>query len=386
MIYLITGVPGSGKTLYAISTLVSKLLSEKIKDKSGAEIKRRLLVDGVPDLIMEHETLAPMVEYDGPQVVNGVKQEWACDGDGLLNWSRWCKPGDLILIDEVQRYWRPRGMGSKPPDMIKMLETHRHFGVDFIIITQNPMLIDQNVRRLVGRHQHVRRLFGMARAIIYDWDSCSMDVNRTKGATTSTWGYPKKAYELYKSSALHLKQRQKIPLWLAVPVLALIGMIAIAPTAFATLSGAMSGRGLGNHAAPVVSAAASAPGRDLVTMVPPIAAAAAPIAAAAAPVVALAASAPGASVDAPKFAGCIQAAGRCGCFDSKGVKIEVVAAVCKDTFASVPSNLHPLELIAGPVDLERAAGDAAVFADLKLLKKYPFTDRRESGVSGASRP
>ncbi len=159
MIYLITGVPGSGKTLYAVSTLVKKLLDEKITTKTGQDIKRRLVTDGIPDLVIPHETMAERVEPP-PQVKGEPPPADPNTGDGLHNWWTWCKPGDVLVIDEVQRYWRPRGMGVKPPPEIAMLETHRHLGVDFVIITQNAMLIDQNVRRLVGRHLNVRRLFG----------------------------------------------------------------------------------------------------------------------------------------------------------------------------------------------------------------------------------
>lgn len=254
MIYLITGVPGSGKTLYAVSTLVQKLAAEKLK-KRGKEIERRVIVDGIPDLVIPHERMA---EVDDETMTG--------DGDSILNWPHWCKPGDILVIDEVQRYWRPRGMGTKPPEMIKALETHRHLGVDFVLITQNPMLIDQNVRRLVGRHQHIRRLFGLQRAVIYDWDGCSVDVHRTKSATVTMWGYPKSAYDLYKSSELHTKQRQKIPPWIVVPVLGLILGIFVAPTAFSTIKGVTTGKGIHSslqppkdQAAPIPSAVASAP-------------------------------------------------------------------------------------------------------------------------------
>jgi len=159
MIYLITGVPGSGKTLYAVSTLVQKLAAEKIVGKDGKETTRRVVVDGIPDLVMPHEMMAPLPEPDTFTVVNGggpkVGDLQPREGNGVWNWYEWCKPGDVIVIDEVQRHWRPRGMGSKVPPEIAALETHRHKGVDFVIVTQNPMLIDGNARRLVGRaHPH----------------------------------------------------------------------------------------------------------------------------------------------------------------------------------------------------------------------------------------
>jgi len=315
MIYLITGVPGSGKTLYAVSTLVKTLLAQKLRHR-GKDLQRRLVVDGVPDLVLPHELMAPLVEDD--------RGALTCEGQGLTNWYSWCKPGDVILVDEVQRYWRPRGLGTKPPDMIKHLETHRHLGVDFVVITQNPMLIDQNVRRLVGRHQHVRRLFGLARAAIYDWDGCSVDVHRTKSATMSLWSYPKSAYSLYKSSELHTKQKQKIPPWLVVPVLALIGGLAVAPTAFGTLSGAMTGKGI-SQTPPAYS----------------VAAAVTPPASSSTPVDAPPASSTGEEGTAPasstplELSGCVyRPDAGCRCYTDKGKRVDADPDMCGDLAAA----------------------------------------------------
>lgn len=361
MIYLITGVPGSGKTLYAVSTLVQKLMAEKIKGKDGVEKSRRVVVDGIPNLLIPHEQMSTLTEDD--------KGNFSCDGDGLLTWPKWCQPGDVLVVDEVQRYWRPRGMGTKPPDMIKALETHRHLGVDFVIITQNPMLIDQNVRRLIGRHQHVRRLLGMARAVIYDWDGCSMDVNRTKTATTTMWSYPKSAYKLYKSSELHTKQRQKIPLWLAVPVVALIGGLMVAPQAFSTMRGAMTGKGV--SAAAVAPAAASSAPSSAVALgalaLPPASVASAPLAAASAPV--LASAVP---VVEHKFAGCISTPKKCGCFDAGGLTFEVAAGFCESHIlgSSVPGQKADISHI--PTFAERQVttqADSDVLAFMQRNRK-----------------
>jgi zona occludens toxin len=260
MIYLITGVPGSGKSLYAVSTLLKKLLSEKVVHEDGTTIERRLCIDGIPDLLLPHELLAKRPEGELRKVPNGpVVDAPAGEGNGLWNWFEWCKPGDVIVADEVQRHWRPRGMGVKPPAEISMLETHRHFGVDFVLITQNAMLLDQNVRRLVGRHLHVRRVFGGARAIVYDWDGCQTDTTRTAGAVRSIWSYPKSAYKLYKSSELHTKQHQKIPLWMAFPVVVLGLAVFVGPKAYSALSGSMTGKGIPGAAAGVSKAGVPAP-------------------------------------------------------------------------------------------------------------------------------
>ncbi len=91
----------------------------------------------------------------------------------VQNWWLWCKPGDLIAVDEAQ-FLAPRGaMGRKPPYWIQALEIHRHYGVDFIIITQHPQLIDTTIRNLVGLHRHVRSVLGSPVCMVYVWDHAS---------------------------------------------------------------------------------------------------------------------------------------------------------------------------------------------------------------------
>lgn len=190
MIILITGVPGSGKTLYT----VSELLNKQFKD-------RPLYINGIPDLLIPHEPLSDedlQHWFDGRVQTNGV-----------------------ICIDEVQRLWRPRSSTSAVPEHIAKLETHRHQGLDFVIITQHPQLIDANVRRLVGRHIHVRRAWGMKGAMIYEWDHCSTNTQAVKQAQTKLWKYDKKAYELYKSSELHTKAFGNVPMILKAGLLLL---------------------------------------------------------------------------------------------------------------------------------------------------------------------
>lgn len=198
MITLITGTPGSGKTLYAVSMLLAK-------EYAG----RPLYVDGIPELTIEHEP--------------------AQDPE---KWHEWIPHGKdaVLVIDECQRVWRPRHYGKEVPPGVAAMETHRHLGVDIVLITQHPNLLDSNVRRLVGRHIHVRRLWGMGRTLTYEWDGAS-DPQRTSTAISTPWKYPKKAFTWYKSATAHTARKQRAPasLWLlglafvGVPVAAYVG-------------------------------------------------------------------------------------------------------------------------------------------------------------------
>ncbi|HDM8168473.1 TPA: zonular occludens toxin [Vibrio harveyi] len=74
----------------------------------------------------------------------------------------------IILMDEAQQYFPPRGLNARKPEYIAAFETHRHKGYDIHIITQDPKLIDVNIRRLVGRHVHYYNPTGGERVTRYE--------------------------------------------------------------------------------------------------------------------------------------------------------------------------------------------------------------------------
>lgn len=215
MITLITGTPGAGKTLYAISKLLRDLVGSVVKstDDKGNEIETpRRICTNIPRLLLDHELIGPDA------------------GGGLADWQDWCKPGDVIVYDEVQRSWPPRPNGSKVPDFISALETHRHKGVDFIILTQHPMLLDRNVLALVGRHLHVRRFGGIGAALVYEWDHCSRSLLYSKSLRKSPFRYDKSVFKLYLSSELHTKPKTSIPTLAYVVLAALLAAAYFIPT------------------------------------------------------------------------------------------------------------------------------------------------------------
>lgn len=186
MITLITGVPGAGKTLYVVSQILKKLDDENKLRMDKGEEPRRVYVDGIPELLIPHE------EFDGGE------------------WPEQMEDGSFGVIDEVQRKWRPMGSGKALPDSIALLETHRHRGIDLVIMTQHPMLMHVNVRNLVGKHIHLRRTaFGI---YAYEWSECVNPSSSWKTAVTRVrWTHPKWAFGLYKSAEVHNKVKFRIP-------------------------------------------------------------------------------------------------------------------------------------------------------------------------------
>lgn len=138
MITLFTGMPGAGKTA-AMLDVLRELAGDRpvFVHFDPAERLR-------PEQKLLHETL--QIPH---QPVNAA------------TWHDQVSDGGILIIDEAQGCWRPRGPASKVPAAIAALETHRHAGVDIFITTQSPRLIDANVRGLVGRHVHIRAMLGI---------------------------------------------------------------------------------------------------------------------------------------------------------------------------------------------------------------------------------
>lgn len=205
MITLITGTPGSGKTLYTVW-----FAAKMVKDG------RRLMVDGIRDLAVEHE------EVDEPWV---------------RKWFDHVQQNDLVIVDEVQRYWGQRSVSVKTPEEIEKLHVHRHLGVDFILITQHPQRLDKTIRDLVGRHVHVRRLFGMKRAMLYEWDHCHNPNAGFRDAVKTQWSYPRDVFSLYHSAEMHTKQKAVIPKALFVLPVAAVAAVVLAWKGFYGVKG-----------------------------------------------------------------------------------------------------------------------------------------------------
>ncbi len=327
MIELRTGVPGSGKTLSAVWEL------KKLLDRWGKhpEEARPIFVHGVKDLALPHAVM-PVISTPDPRTGQAVlTPDWAAMPDGAF-----------VLIDEAQTLFPPRSTQSTPPPHVAWLNTHRHRGFDLVVITQHPKLVDGSLRALVGKHKHYRRLFGGQRSMVYEWDSCSDSLAGLRNAVTSYWGYPREAFACYKSAEVHTKQSFRYPLWLALPVLALIiGAVAV-PKAIGTLSDGISGQGLTSATKPptAASAAPRAPSGATTPAAPP----SAPVQTAAAP----AAPASAAEPKPPPIAGCLAMARRCICVDAQGALASVPEAACKAASVEL-GGLIPYDTTSRPV-------------------------------------
>lgn len=333
-IQLITGTPGAGKTTYAVAEVIAKEIGRKIPLDNetcinlgldlGTIVERRIVNAGVRGLKIEHERLPHILTRDRvlpsevahwnemvSEVIDGkrvdtdqpVHQRLASDPPRedipamVQNWWLWCKPGDLIVVDECQ-FVAPRGtLGRKPPYWIEALSIHRHYGVDFLLITQDVQGIDTFIRGKVGLHAHVRSVMGTSMCMVYTWDHCS-NTERTALANKRAWIRRKKHYALFHSSIAHVAPPTSGRMGLVGALVLLVGVMIGFPM-FLGKFGKKDDAGLAIAAAPAHADRASAPA-PATQPVP----------------------------DAlPRIVGCIDAPGGGYCLDDKGGRVDIAPAV-----------------------------------------------------------
>jgi zona occludens toxin len=211
MITLITGTPGAGKTLRCV-----ELLAE-LRNDDDPKTRSRLIFSNVNDLAPEIGAVAsfdPLKWMDLPE-------------------------GALIVVDECQDFWPSRPSGSKRPESVAALNTHRHKGVDFILLTQHPGLIDQDIRALVGRHLHAYRPRAQEHSVWYEWSYCEAACQPKLKPIPEKRKFNKQIFSLYKSTVENTHKPQS---WLPVikkaiiPLGAMVGGVALMVASFSGMA------------------------------------------------------------------------------------------------------------------------------------------------------
>ena len=141
-----------------------------------------------------------------------------------------------MVVDEAQFSFPTRGRGAPDP-WVEKHTTHRHLGIDFVVITQNPMLLDSYVRRLVDRHFHVVRKFGTHNVTIHEFaNGCKENVGTSReGSIRHEWRFPKAVFELYKSAELHTV-KSRVPMRVYIMLLTPLLFVVLAYFAYQRLN------------------------------------------------------------------------------------------------------------------------------------------------------
>lgn len=173
-IHLITGAPGSGKTLFTIEHVLQ--LSE--------ETGRMVFYCRIP----------------------GVEIEGWTEIESMMIWQQ-LPENSIIIGDEVWEDWPASNNKEDVPDHITKLRYNRKGGHDLFLISQDPRDINVIIRRIVTRHWHFARVSGLERSRCFVWPKHQSDPDdaRARRVTADTWerDFPKEIYPLYKSADVH---------------------------------------------------------------------------------------------------------------------------------------------------------------------------------------
>jgi len=146
MIELLEGVPGSGKSYYAVSERLLKWVRAGRRVYvfvDGFYLDRLALFEGVEMAVLQQQIT---LWHSGEDVKAGLLQ---------------VEPGSAVLIDEVQTVFRSKD--KTDPQLLRWLETHRHRGIDLVLMCQQYGQVTLGVNRLVEATTKFRRLdrFGL---------------------------------------------------------------------------------------------------------------------------------------------------------------------------------------------------------------------------------
>jgi hypothetical protein len=146
MIEMLEGVPGSGKSYYAVSERLLKWVRAGRRVYvfvDGFYLDRLALFEGLDLAVLQQQIT---LWHSGEDVKAGLLQ---------------VEPGSAVLIDEVQTVFRSKD--KTDPALLRWLETHRHRGIDLVLMCQQYGQVTLGVNRLVEATTKFRRLdrFGL---------------------------------------------------------------------------------------------------------------------------------------------------------------------------------------------------------------------------------
>lgn len=201
-IKLITGIPGSGKTLFAVSQLKKELEKNQTSDSP-----RKIYCD-----------------------ITGLKIH------GIepppIDW-RQTPPNSLLIYDEAQFHQEFKAQrGTSPYKAVEELTIHRKTGHELWFITQDPKRLHNDILAMVEQHYHLDRPYGAKLASIYQYRGAERNPTgitvKQRAENKQLFAYDKSLYELYESSQVNDGIKLRLPKELLFWCLALLATLGTA--------------------------------------------------------------------------------------------------------------------------------------------------------------
>ena len=191
-IFVTTGTMGAGKTAYVVDEICYNPL-----------YKDRKVYHNINELDRELSEVWTKQDFQNWYV--DFKAKYGTEQEHEL------EKNIIIVIDETQFVFPNRSATSTPPEYIAMLDVHRHFGIDFFLITQDLKKCDPVLRgESVKEHVHiwdsgVLSMFGIVNKTIYKGARANPSAAIRSAVSTKWYKPPKRAMRRYKSAAMHTK-------------------------------------------------------------------------------------------------------------------------------------------------------------------------------------
>lgn len=224
MIICFEGTPGSGKTYDAVKKIIDNL-------KCGRVVYTN--IDGLAESVCK-EHIKVLTNLDDYEL--SLKLIFLTPVDVQNFWTI-AKQGSLIVIDEVHKFFSNRDWQSKAnKEFSNWASTHRHYGYDVVLITQNIDKIDSHTRTLVEWTYRYKKInfFGSAiknKYICYAYSGCDSDKNYLSKSIKT---YNKRIFACYSSYVTNdIKELGfmahanilKHPIFYAIPVVLIVFLI-----------------------------------------------------------------------------------------------------------------------------------------------------------------
>lgn len=219
-ITLITGKPGTGKTVFAVSGYI----------KPELEKGRIVYTNGIPDLKFSHIELTneDLNRWDEREPVEGRK--------GVYELTM-IKEDALIVIDEAADVW-PALHLKEIPQFLQYLRKHRKHALDFLLLTQDPHFLHPHVLLNVDKHIHL--VTDWRGTYSYEWaEYCVnpiMPSNQSR-AVSKPYKLDKSVFSEFYSATKHLpKQKRSVPKMVYAAVFMLFAVPAMGFMTYATIT------------------------------------------------------------------------------------------------------------------------------------------------------
>jgi len=207
-IHIIEGVPGAGKTYYAVQHLLAHYFSKDTDGNYQAKGPVKIITN-VDGFTLEHERLKDVIESSG-----GVKRFFSKDFQGRV----FEKHGPVIyIIDEAQMIFDRKFYDR---EVFSWFEYHRHFGQTIYLITQAANKLPRDVTCLV---ETIIRALPRSRSIT----GLEFRYNLISGShkKLSVIKIDKKIFEFYKSAGAGEVEKVKNPFMTRIAVVTCLALL-----------------------------------------------------------------------------------------------------------------------------------------------------------------